>query len=249
MANYQSVFERMETKYLITYEQWSKLLKELRPHMQLDVYGKHLITNIYYDTQQWNLIRQSMSKPVYKEKVRVRSYGTPTKKDQVYIELKKKFDGVVYKRRMDMRLEQAEKFLGHQKVAVPNYNSQIFHEFESVLSFYSDLKPAMYLSYKRLAYIGKLDESVRITFDQEILYRTEDLFLSSGPYGEPLLPENHLLMEIKICGAMPVWLAHILSEQQIYPGKFSKYANGYKDYLKKQEEPIMEAREREVYSA
>ena len=107
----------------------------------------------------------------------------------------------------------------------------------------------MYLSYKRLAYFGKVDNSIRITFDQEILYRTEDLSLSSGSYGEPILPENHLLMEIKICGAMPVWLARILSEQQIYPAKFSKYANGYQDYLKKQGETTIEVKEREVYSA
>ncbi|WP_035051179.1 polyphosphate polymerase domain-containing protein [Carnobacterium pleistocenium] len=249
MANYQSVFERKETKYLITYDQWGQLMKELRPHMELDKYGKYLITNIYYDTQDWYLIRHSMSKPVYKEKVRLRSYGVPTEKDPVYIEIKKKFDGTVYKRRAKMRLNQAETFLAHQeKLAVVSDNQKI-HEFESVLSFYPDLKPAMYLSYKRLAYFDKVDDSIRITFDQEILYRTEDLFLSSGSYGQPILPENHLLMEIKICGAMPVWLARILSRNKIFPAKFSKYANGYQNHLKTQEKTIMEVREREVYSA
>ena len=249
MANYQSVFERKETKYLITYDQWNKLLIELRPYMELDQYGKHLITNIYYDTPSWYLIRHSMSKPLYKEKVRLRSYGVPTKKDSVYVEIKKKFDGIVYKRRTKMQLKNAERFLAHQNELESISNDQKIHEFESVLSFYPDLKPAMYLSYKRLAYFGKLDDTIRITFDQEILYRTEDLSLSSGSYGEPILPENHLLMEIKICGAMPVWLARILSDQQIYPTKFSKYANGYQDYLKKQGETTIEVKEREVYSA
>lgn len=249
MANYQSVFERKETKYVITYEQWNNLLIELRPYMELDQYGKHLITNIYYDTPSWYLIRHSMSKPLYKEKVRLRSYGVPTKKDSVYLEIKKKINGIVYKRRTKMQLKNAERFLVHQNELESVNDNQKVREFESVLAFYPDLEPAMYLSYKRLAYFGKLDNSIRITFDQEILYRTEDLSLSSGSYGEPILPENHLLMEIKICGAMPVWLARMLSNQQIYPTKFSKYANAYQIYLKKQKEPIMEAREREVYSA
>ena len=249
MANYQSVFERKETKYLITYDQWNKLLIELRPYMELDQYGKHLITNIYYDTPSWYLIRHSISKPLYKEKVRLRSYGVPTKKDSVYLEIKKKFDGIVYKRRTKMQLKNAERFLARQNELESVNDNQKVREFESVLAFYPDLEPAMYLSYKRLAYFGKLDNSIRITFDQEILYRTEDLSLSSGSYGEPILPENHLLMEIKICGAMPVWLARILSGQQIYPTKFSKYANGYQDYLKKQGETTIEVKEREVYSA
>lgn len=249
MANYQSVFERKETKYLITYEQWNKLLIELRPYMELDQYGKHLITNIYYDTPSWYLIRHSMSKPLYKEKVRLRSYGVPTKKDSVYVEIKKKFDGIVYKRRTKMQLKHAERFLTHQNELEFVSNNQKVREFESVLSFYPDLEPAMYLSYKRLAYCGKSDNDIRITFDQEILYRTEDLSLSSGSYGEAILPKNHLLMEIKICEAMPVWLARILSNQQVYPTKFSKYANGYQNYLKKQKEPTIEVNEREVFSA
>lgn len=171
------------------------------------------------------------------------------KKIQSILKLRKKFDGIVYKRRTKMQLKNAERFLARQNELESVNDNQKVREFESVLAFYPDLEPAMYLSYKRLAYFGKLDNSIRITFDQEILYRTEDLSLSSGSYGEPILPENHLLMEIKICGAMPVWLARILSGQQIYPAKFSKYANGYQDYLKKQGETTIEVKEREVYSA
>lgn len=234
MNDYLSVFERHEKKYLITSTQWNELLQELKPYMQLDEHGKHLITNVYYDTENWYLIRHSMSKPIYKEKVRLRSYGVPAKTEQTYLEIKKKFDGVVYKRRTAMRLKDAERFLGHQPFLETTQNKQMMREFETVLAFYPDLKPTMYISYERLAYFGKQDKSIRITFDQTILYRTKDLSLASGSYGKPLLPRDHVLMEIKIGGAMPVWLARILSEKQIYPAKFSKYANGYQDHLKQQ---------------
>lgn len=243
MNNYQSVFERKETKYLITYPQWNELLKAFQPYMQLDEYGKHLITNIYYDTENWELIRHSMSKPVYKEKVRLRSYGVPKETDPVYVEIKKKFNGVVYKRRTDMDLKNAERFLRSRIISAEptlGQNKQIMQEFESVLSFYQGLKPAMYISYERMAYIGKEDADVRITFDQNILYRTTDLSLKEGSYGEPLLPDHHVLMEIKILGAMPAWLAHLLSEQHIFPAKFSKYTNGYRDYLKNNQEGFVE---------
>ncbi|MFL2134290.1 polyphosphate polymerase domain-containing protein [Desemzia sp. FAM 24101] len=236
MSHYQSTFERKETKYLITYEQWNDFLEAIQPYMQLDEYGKHLITNVYYDTEKWYLIRQSMSKPIYKEKVRLRSYGIPSKTDPVYVEIKKKFKGVVYKRRTDMHLKNAERFLGHHEITAPVANKQMMHEFESILAVYPDLKPAMYISYERMAYTGKLDDSIRITFDQEILYRTTHLSLAEGSYGQPILPDGSLLMEIKICGAMPIWLARLLSEMQIYPAKFSKYANGYQDYLKNNQE-------------
>lgn len=234
MNDYLSVFERHEKKYLISSQQWNEVLKEIEAYMQLDDYGKHLITNVYYDTTNWYLIRHSMSKPIYKEKVRLRSYGVPNETDPVYLEIKKKFDGVVYKRRTDMRLKDAERFLGHQPFLESVQNKQMIREFESVLSFYPDLKPAMYISYERLAYFGKQNKSVRITFDQNILYRTTDLSLAAGSYGKLILPRNYVLMEIKICGAMPVWLARILSEKHIYPAKFSKYANAYQDYLKQQ---------------
>ena len=249
MNDYLSVFERHEKKYLITSSQWNEVLQELEPYMQMDDYGKHLISNVYYDTKNWYLIRHSMSKPVYKEKIRLRSYGVPIETERVYLEIKKKFDGVVYKRRTGMRLKDAERFLGHQLFLESTQNKQMIHEFESVLAFYPDLKPAMYISYERLAYFGKQDKSVRITFDQTILYRTSDLSLAAGSYGTPLLPRDHVLMEIKICGAMPVWLARILSEKQIYPAKFSKYANGYQDYLRQQaSESTNIKKEKEAYT-
>lgn len=249
MSNYQSVFERKEIKYVISYQKWKNLLHELEPFMKLDKYGKHLITNIYYDTQTWYLIRHSMSRPVYKEKVRLRSYGVPTEREQVFMELKKKYKGVVYKRRTDLRLNQAERFLAHEPVTAAHINRQIMHEFEAVLNTYPDLKPAMYLSYERMAYVGKEDDSVRITFDQDILYRTDDLSLMAGSYGESILQQNELLMEIKISGGMPIWLANILSENQIFPSKFSKYANAYKKYLEKQSSTPIKKNEKEVYSA
>lgn len=231
MEGYQSVFKRKEIKYLLSYPQWKELLKRTEPFIQLDQYGKHLITNIYYDTDNWYLARQSMSKPVYKEKVRVRSYGVPKTDEDVFLELKKKYEGIVYKRRTSMPLKKTIRFLNHEKMEQLDQTDQILREFQYVLNLYSDLKPAMYISYERLAYFGKEDPSIRITFDQNILYRTYDLSLEKGSYGKEILPAKKLLMEVKIGGGMPVWLADIFADLKIYPAKFSKYSTGYMDHV------------------
>lgn len=226
---YQHVFKRKEVKYLINAEQWQGLLGRFTGHMERDAYGKHLISNIYYDTQQWYLARLSLSKPKYKEKIRMRSYGVPTENDKVFLEMKKKYDGIVYKRRTTMPLKQAERFLEHKlRIEQP---SQILSEFAYLLTLYPDLRPAMYISYERMAYFCPEDANVRITFDQNILYRTENLALSDGSYGKAILPTGSILMEVKIGGGMPLWLADAFTELKIYPAKYSKFSTGYQDYL------------------
>lgn len=246
MGNYQKIFERKEVKYLLSYKQWESLLKQMEPFMKLDEYGKHLISNIYYDTNTWYLARHSMSKPTHKEKVRVRSYGVPQMNEAVFLELKKKYKGIVYKRRTSMPLNRTERFLSHEKISLLTESNQILKEFQYVMACYPDLKPAMYISYERLAYLGKEDPNVRMTFDQNILYRTYDLSLAQGSYGKEILPEEKLLMEIKINGGMPLWLVNALTDLAIYPAKFSKFSTGYEDYLQTQ---AKEKTEKEVYSA
>lgn len=232
MAHYQAVFERKELKYLLTQLQWEALKEKMDPYMALDQYGQHVISNIYYDTPSWYLARHSLSKPTYKEKVRVRSYGVPSTNERVFIELKKKYKGIVYKRRTAMPLVEAEAFLNHKIMPETKNEEQILQEFCYVLDSYPDLQPAMAITYERLAYFGKDDPTVRITFDQDIVYRTEDLSLAKGAYGQEILPEGKLLMEIKIAGGMPLWLARALGELAIYPASFSKFSTAYLNELK-----------------
>ena len=98
--SYTNVFKRYELKYLLTPAQRDAVLLGIAPYMQLDRYGHTTIRNIYFDTGDYRLIRRSIEKPAYKEKLRVRSYRLVGSDDTVFVELKKKYDGVVYKRRI-----------------------------------------------------------------------------------------------------------------------------------------------------
>lgn len=228
MNNTQEVFKRYEKKYLLTQAQFTALTPALKKYMQIDQYGKHTICNIYFDTPTFELIRTSIEGPVYKEKLRLRSYGIPKPGDIVFIELKKKFDGIVYKRRIPMELTNAYAYLYRHEH--PHMESQILSELDWVLEQYQ-LNPAAALSYDRVALFGIEDSELRMTFDFNIRGRDHFLELERGPYGKPILEQQDILMEIKIADAMPLWMSHVLSELHIFPCSFSKYGSYYKQYL------------------
>lgn len=228
--NYQNIFKRYELKYMITKHQQQELLKLMENYMIPDAYGKSTLCNLYFDTSQYLLIRRSIENKVYKEKLRVRSYGPADPNGTVYIELKKKYKKVVYKRRISASNDEAMHYLINQEQL--DQKSQIVSEIEYVKTLYKDLRPSVYLSYEREAYFGKDDHDFRMTFDTNILWRDEDLDLSSEVYGEPLLKEDQVLMEIKIIDAMPLWLSHYLAENKIYRTSFSKYGLAYQTMMK-----------------
>lgn len=223
VGEYHYVFKRTEQKYILTPGQYKELRSRLKGYARDDEYGLSTICNVYYDTENFDLIRRSLDKPRYKEKLRLRSYGTPGGADPVFIEIKKKYDGVVYKRRVSMPYEEACGYLNNG-LALHEKN-QIMKEIDYFLSYYKPV-PAVFLAYDRLACFGADDREVRITFDSNIRSRDCDLDLGAGDYGVPLMP-NRWLMEIKIPGAMPLWLVQILSEMKVYPSSFSKYGNVY----------------------
>lgn len=225
MNGNQEVFRRIEKKYIVDEPTYEKLIKKLDGHFVKDRYYKSTICNICYDTPSHQLVRNSIEKPVYKEKLRVRSYGVPNNEDMVFVELKKKYKGVVYKRRIEMTLAQTRDFFAGKEV--PHNNPQIENELKYFLKFYEGIAPAMYLSYDRLAYCGAEDPSLRLTFDTHILYREEQKELDKGIWGKELLPAGVRVMEIKIPNAMPLWLSAILDKLEIYPASFSKYGTAY----------------------
>ena len=219
----QMIFKRYELKYLITRKQQLAICRAVEPYMTADRFSHSSIRNIYYDTANYRLIRQSLDKPMYKEKLRLRSYGRSAPDDEIFVELKKKYDSVVYKRRLELPQQQAlEAMLGR----APLPGSQIGREIEAALQFYQELIPRVFLSYERDAYHA-LDSDFRLTFDERIRYRTEELTLNSDPWGHPLLGGDTVLMELKIPDSMPLWMASILSRQGISKTTFSKYGAAY----------------------
>ena len=225
----QKIFKRYEYKYMLTLEQQSELKEVMKQYMIADAFGRSTICNLYFDTPQYLLIRRSIENHVYKEKIRLRTYGQATPETNAFIELKKKYKKVVYKRRISATYEDAMQYLCQRADVIPN--SQICSELDYALSLYQEIQPAMYLSYEREAFYGKDDHELRITFDQHILWRTEALNLSSPVYGRELLQPGQVLTEIKIGHAMPLWLNHFLTEHHIYRTSFSKYGTAYKTLL------------------
>ncbi len=236
------VFKRIEKKYMLESEQFNQLMCIMSDYMQKDVYDKYTICNVYYDTEDFELIRTSIEKPVYKEKFRVRSYGVPSDNDIAFLEIKKKYRGVVYKRRIPGSYSVIKQLL--QIIADDNIeckddmyrqiesldggsNMQIMHEIEYIIKHYR-LYPKTYIAYDRIAFSGIEDQEFRITFDQNIRTRRDNLTLSAGDYGDQLLDKGLYLMEVKSNGAMPIWLVNALSDMRIYPHSFSKYGNDYK---------------------
>jgi len=228
------VFKRYEYKYLLTIEQKEKILKTMEPYMKLDAYGKTTIRNLYFDTDTYLLIRRSLEKPIYKEKLRLRSYAQTDSDSQIFVELKKKYKKVVYKRRISMSEEEAMLWFRHNMT--PDEKSQIINEIEYFRQYYKKLHPTMFISYEREAYYGNDNTDFRITFDDNILCRQTDLSLQCGIYGTPILPDGIVLMEIKCSGGIPLWLTSILSNEHLYKTSFSKYGTAYQTMIFPQKE-------------
>ncbi|WP_409340617.1 polyphosphate polymerase domain-containing protein [Paenibacillus sp. MBLB4367] len=230
------VFNRYENKYLLDDAAFHRIYNRLLDYMVLDAYNKvhpfYSISNIYFDTQDDALIRKSLSKPKYKEKLRLRAYGVPEADANVYLELKKKVFGLVNKRRTALRLDEAYAFVrtGVEPDFKPYMNKQVIHEIHYFLQRY-ELVPKVYLAYERKALFGIDNRDLRITFDTNIRSRRYDLKLESGDHGDSLLEPGRWLMEVKAEQTIPMWLSKMLSEHRMFRASFSKYGNEYKKYL------------------
>ena len=226
----QYSFERYEKKYFLTEPQQKYLLSRMQPYIKADDYGEYTICNIYYDTDDWRLIRESIEKPVYKEKLRVRSYGVPEEDGKVFVELKKKYNGVVYKRRITTKAYMTESLL--YGLEPEHLYGQIGQEIAWFQKFHQT-KQKVFIAYDRTAFAGTEDTGLRITFEYNMRWRDKDLDLRLGDYGQPILSDNRILMEIKMPGACPLWLSRLLSEAEIFPVSFSKYGTCYREHILK----------------
>lgn len=223
--NCQMIFKRKEMKYLLSPEQYRNFRERISEYMSEDKYGLHTICSVYFDSDDDRIIRSSLTKPVYKEKLRLRSYGVPSGDDYtVFLELKKKYKGIVYKRRIPLALSEAEDYINTGSHS--GKDSQIFREIDYFRDFYHAYPKAM-IAYDRIAMYGNEDENLRLTFDFNVRGRYDRPDLKYGDLGTAIIPEGYALMELKITGSMPMFLANILSELSIYPMSFSKYGQFY----------------------
>lgn len=229
MAAFQAVFKRCEYKYLISAHQRATIINSIKQYMKHTDFGYATVRNIYFDTDNYLLIRRSIEKPVYKEKLRIRSYSTASPDKDVFVELKKKYKSVVYKRRILLPEGEAMAWLmGEGECSA---NSQITNEIDYFLNFYGCVRPKVFLSYERESFCARNGSDFRVTFDDTILCRRDNLSLCGEVYGEPIIPEDSTIMEIKCSGAIPLWMTEILTREHIYKTQFSKYGTAYKNLI------------------
>lgn len=235
---YANTFKRREMKFLLNEEQYRLLSDEISRYMTEDKFGLHTIMNIYLDNQNSDLILNSISKPVYREKLRLRAYGKAAEDDtRAFLEIKKKFKGVTYKRRLDgsykTLFDYISKGVVPEAVNTENHpnRQQILAEIDYLIKR-MELKPKIIICYDREAFFGNEDKEFRLTFDGNIRFRRHDLDLRSGDGGEVLETAPYRIMEVKSVGSIPLWLVRILSANKIYQGSFSKYATIYQEELK-----------------
>ena len=229
------IFKRIEKKYLLSETQFEELFQLIGPHLKPDEFGRSTVKSLYLDTPDHRIIRNSMEAVDYKEKLRLRCYGTASADSTVFLELKKKYGGVVYKRRAAMTLTEAERYLD---LGIRPFESQIMAEIDWAMKLYERPKPAMMIACEREAWFDEEHPDLRLTFDRNIRYRETELQLSRGSAGIGLLPDRTVLLEIKTAGAMPLWLADALNAEGILPGSFSKYGTAYTRTLEEKNHPV-----------
>ena len=230
VSNPVVVMKRYEMKYIMTPEQTAYFKKAVEEHMKTDKFGLISIASLYYDTPNYRLIRASVEKPLFKEKIRLRSYGLATDTSPVFLELKRKAYGIVYKRRVQSTIPLVQKFFDCEGDICAG--GQINKEITTFRDYYQTLVPACMIIYDRIAYFEP-DGDLRLTIDHNPRYRFEDLDLTVSMEGESLLRDGYTILEVKVQQAVPLWLSEILTKGRIYKGSFSKYGEAYRQQLLK----------------
>ncbi len=219
------VMKRYEFKYIMSKEQTKRLVEGLKGHMEVDQFGKTSIASLYYDTPDYRLIRKSIEKPPFKEKIRLRSYGLATNTSPVYLELKRKTEKIVYKRRVSSTIPAVESFFKSEGEICAD--GQIAREISYFRDYYENLVPACLIIYDRVAYFEPGGDLI-LTIDYAPRYRVDNLNLTSSMDGNLLLDEGYTILEVKVQEAFPLWLSHLLDNEKIYKASFSKYGTAYK---------------------
>jgi len=233
----QTVFLRYEKKFLITYEQAANLQQIIASRVMPDKYATYWVQNLYLDTDNWDVICASIEKPFFKEKMRLRGYGVPAADGFILLEIKRKYDGVGYKRRVSLPASAINRH--GLSTALQENNTQIAKELAYYLNT-TQVSEKMFISYNRTAFTGIEDESLRITFDADIKYRSDELHFQNPGEGRSILPSDVMLLEIKTHTNFPLWLTQSLSEFEIYVTSFSKYGRCFIDYTQNSSERLVE---------
>lgn len=221
----QNIFKRVEQKYLLNEKQYLAIKKALKENFQKDKYFESKIYNLYFDNDNDDMMANSLDKPIYKAKIRIRSYQEVKKhNDIVFLEIKKKYKGIVYKRRITLTYKEYQDYINENKL--PTHDIQIMKEIDYEIKQYN-LKPKIFVAYDRQSYYSKTDTNFRITIDENLRSRFNELSLKDSKKNKIFFQEKTYIMELKSQYGLPLWFTKILSENNIYKKSFSKVGSIY----------------------
>lgn len=228
------IFQRKEKKYILSYDKYNELMKYLDIYMTRDEYGLHTINSLYYDTNTYDLISWATRKPKYREKLRIRCYGTDYVNAPYFLEIKKKVNGIIYKRRVSLDFDETKEFIENGTLpAVDSFTDELtLMEVNRIRN--KKVIPSAMVNYDRIALFGNENPDFRVTFDFNMRWRTDRLNFLTDDSGHIIAPEVDIIMEVKILKSYPLWFAKILSDLEIYPQSFSKFGQVYKRYILKE---------------
>ena len=215
----ENIFKRVEQKYILSKDEYDKIQKMIDEYFNKDIYYESKIRNIYFDNDNNDMIINSLEKPMFKKKIRLRSYGEDNK---YYLEIKEKYKGIVYKRRVKLDRDSYDNYINNGVIS----DNQIMREINYYVNYY-DIHPYIYLAYDRLSYYSKNDENFRITFDNNIRYRLDNLDINCDDDTKKYFDNDMYIMEVKCLDSLPIWFIRYLSSNKIYPSSFSKVGNIY----------------------
>ena len=226
-----TIIDRMEQKYFVSFDKYKKLMDIIEDKLVKDKYFSERIYNIYFDNDEYEFMTKSLDKPLYKEKVRLRSYETADKNSNVFLEIKKKFQGHGNKRRVVINYNDAIDYINNK--IIPDTNKQIMNELDYTFKK-NNLKPKISLTYDRLSYAFKEDDSYRITFDTNIRYSNKKIDLVDLDDDYCLFNDGYI-MEVKTLKGYPMWFIKALNELKLFPTSYSKVGEAYKELKERNE--------------
>lgn len=236
------VFNRFEKKYVLSIDVYHEILDKLLLKMNLDknnVDEFMKVQSIYFDTDNNDYIRNSISKPYYKEKIRIRGYNFIDSDSELFLEVKRKIDGKVNKRRTNIKLSDIDNLIENNTIEYNNeyMNKQVLNEINYILNR-DHLLPKLFVSYERCALVDNHSD-LRITFDKNITGSSNKISFNIKT-DQQLLNSKLMIMEVKTCYGMPRWLLEIIENNDIKKASFSKYGTSYKNELLKRKDNIYE---------
>ena len=227
--NLQTKFKRIETKYIVHKETLALLKEEFKAHLVPDDYPTSTITNIYFDSADFQMIRDALARKNERKKIRMRTYtNNPNLNSPAFLEIKSKDEmGIGHKFRLTATAHTILDFVEYGIRSEQITDEAISEELDNLRLVHNGIAPMMYIYYDRFSMKGIEDPNVRVTIDHNLIYRDENLDFESGKYGQPLLDEDYVIMEVKVPGMCPAWLQNILDKHGLVDQSFSKYGNAY----------------------